>query len=96
MTTDGKLSQTILMGFVFCFFELTVFILKLPVDYILCAVCSESGDGALDMLVPERDKVDKDRVLQFQAVCTITNIPIENTKYGYITLNDFELKLDST
>lgn len=74
MTTDGKLSQTILMGFVFCFFELTVFILKLPVDYIFCAVCSESGDGALDMLVPERDKVDKDRVLQFQAACTITNI----------------------
>lgn len=96
MTAGGKLSQTILMGFVFYFFELTVFILKLLVDYIFCAVCSESGDGALDMLMPERDKVDKNRVLQFQAACTVTNIPIENTKYGYITLNDFELKLEST
>lgn len=96
MTTDGKQPDHIDGVCFLFFFELTVFILKLPVDYIFCAVCSESEDGALDMLVPERDKIGKDRVLQFQAACTITNIPIENTKYGYITLNDFELKLDST
>lgn len=52
------------------------------------------GNGAFGMLVPERDKLDRDRELQFQAACTITNIPIENTKY--VTLNDFELELDSS
>lgn len=58
------------------------------------SVCSELGNGAFGMLVPERDKLDRDRELQFQAACTITNIPIENTKY--VTLNDFELELDSS
>lgn len=47
------------------------------------------------MLGPGRNNLNRDRVLQSQAACTITNFPVENTTCGYITVNDIELELDS-